>query len=449
MEQPRTVGRRDRPSAFLRCVAGGLRTSECCTTLHPQIPGVAQHWTPKIAVLHKTARSKSPSCTTFAAENPRVEQHHASSWPVAPTEFAGRLELLGPFEPAPHLAVAVSGGPDSVALAILAATWASERGGTVLALIVDHRIRPEFTAEAATVAERLTARNMPSRILTLSGLTPGPALAERARQARYHALATACREAGILNLLLGHHAADQAETLMIRVLARSASRGLAGMPALLEQPRLRLLRPLLGIDPARLRATLRKAGITWVEDPSNTNPAALRPRLRLNAPNDHHPALARAAQAAAIARAIEETRRAEELASIASLHAEGYAIIRASRLSAAALVSLIRAVTGTGIRRRPSLSRTLPRCFARPPSPGRASCPPAASAPAFSWSASREPWSRPSPPRKAQSGTTASASPRGSSRLHDRASCRSHRPPPPPESPPGCDPPYPSGHPRR
>lgn len=296
--------------------------------------------------MHKTARPKSPSCTTFAALDPRVEQHHASSWPVAPTEFAGRLEPLGPFEPSPHLAVAVSGGPDSMALALLATTWVSERGGTVLALIVDHRIRPESTPEAATVAERLTARNIPSRILTLSGLTPGPALAQRARQARYHALATACREAGILHLLLGHHAADQAETLMIRVLAHSGPRGLAGMPALRAQPHFRLLRPLLGIDPARLRATLRKAGIPWVEDPSNTNPAALRPRLRLNTPNGRHPALARAAQAAAIARAAEEARLAEELASIASLHAEGYAIIRASRLSAAALVSVIRAVTG-------------------------------------------------------------------------------------------------------
>ena len=126
--------------------------------------------------------------------------------PVAPTEFAGRLEPLGPFEPSPHLAVAVSGGPDSMALALLATTWVSERGGTVLALIVDHRIRPQPTPEAATVAERLTARNIPSGILTLSGLHPGPALAQRARQARYHALATACREAGILHLLLGHHA---------------------------------------------------------------------------------------------------------------------------------------------------------------------------------------------------------------------------------------------------
>ncbi len=212
--------------------------------------------------------------------------------PVTPTEFAARLDPLGPFEPHPRLAIAVSGGPDSLALALLTATWATHRDGTVLALIVDHRIRPKSTAEAQTVAHRLTALNIPSRILTLTGLTPGPALAERARDARYHALSTACRDAGILHLLLGHHAADQAETLMIRALSHSASHGLAGMPVLRETPHLRLLRPLLGIDPARLRATLRHAGVPWVEDPSNTNPASLRPRLRLETRNPAHQALA-------------------------------------------------------------------------------------------------------------------------------------------------------------
>lgn len=233
-----------------------------------------------------------------------------------------------------------------MALAHLAGAWATERHGSVLAFIVDHRIRPEATAEAVAASERLTARNIPGRILTLSGLSPGPGLAQRARRARYAALSDACRKAGILNLLVGHHAADQAETLMIRTLSRSAPRGLAGMPALREHAQLRLLRPLLGIDPARLRATVRAAGLPWVEDPSNTNPAALRARLRLGVRNPRHLALARAAATAGIARARDEAHTADELAATASLYPEGFAIVRATRLSALALASLIRAVTG-------------------------------------------------------------------------------------------------------
>src|SRR6202034_809792 len=104
--------------------------------------------------------------------------------------------------------------------------------------------------------------------------------AERARIMRYEFLAHACREAGILHLLIGHHAADQVETLAMRVLRRSQTHGLAGMPALRETAGLRLLRPLLGIDPARLRHFLLARGIDWVEDPSNRDMRALRPRVR-------------------------------------------------------------------------------------------------------------------------------------------------------------------------
>ncbi|HEY6431374.1 MAG TPA: ATP-binding protein, partial [Acetobacteraceae bacterium] len=92
--------------------------------------------------------------------------------------FADRMAALGPFEPAPRLAAAVSGGPDSLALALLAQRWVAGRGGTLLALIVDHRLRPESAREAAETLVRLAAQRIPARVLTLSGLHPGPALAE-------------------------------------------------------------------------------------------------------------------------------------------------------------------------------------------------------------------------------------------------------------------------------
>ena len=97
---------------------------------------------------------------------------------------------------------------------------------------------------------------------------------------RYEVLAHACAEAGILHLLLGHHAADQVETLAMRVLRGSQTHGLAGMPALRETAGVRLLRPLLGVEPAALRQFLSARGVGWVEDPSNQDLRALRPRLR-------------------------------------------------------------------------------------------------------------------------------------------------------------------------
>jgi tRNA(Ile)-lysidine synthase len=73
------------------------------------------------------------------------------------------MDRLGPFEPRPRLAAAVSGGADSMALALLADGWAKAKGGTVLALTVDHRLRPEAAAEAATARFRLAARGIASR----------------------------------------------------------------------------------------------------------------------------------------------------------------------------------------------------------------------------------------------------------------------------------------------
>ncbi len=191
------------------------------------------------------------------------------------------MTVLGPFEPTPRIAAAVSGGADSMALALLADAWARERGGSLLALVVDHGLRAESRNEAAAAAARLGSLGIATQLLTIEGLSRGPGLAERARSARFAVLAAACASAGILHLLLGHHAGDQAETLLIRSLGGSGPAGLAGMAPLVETTRLRLLRPLLAMAPARLRATLVSAGVAWIEDPSNADATALRPRLRL------------------------------------------------------------------------------------------------------------------------------------------------------------------------
>ncbi len=271
--------------------------------------------------------------------------------PLIGAEFFQLMAPLGPFEPAPHLAVAVSGGADSMALALLAADWARSRGGRVTALVVDHGLRPESGAEAAVVCDRLEEWGIPARLLTLQGIAHGPALAERARQARYAALEDACAEAGILHLLLGHHAADQAETVAMRMLDRSGPAGLAGMAALTEGRAVRRLRPLLGVAPGRLRATLRAAGVEWVEDPSNANPAALRVRLRLlRGDADGDGVATRAAVVAATLRgrqrAVAERGVAAELAAQVSIHPEGYAVLLPGPIDPAVLGALVRMLAG-------------------------------------------------------------------------------------------------------
>jgi tRNA(Ile)-lysidine synthase len=256
------------------------------------------------------------------------------------------MDGLGPFEPHPALAVALSGGADSMALTILARDWAHRRGGSVLALVVDHGLRPASANEARITAERATRLNIPVRLLRLAGLRHGPALAERARIKRYEILTHACRQAGILHLLLGHHAADQVETLAMRVLSGSQTHGLAGMSALLETAGLRLLRPLLGIEPALLRGFLTANGAEWIEDPSNQDMRATRSRLRhrLTAPGDT--GLPQATSAVGRLRSREETEAARELAGRTAIRPEGFALLSPGRIGAVALGSLIQTIGG-------------------------------------------------------------------------------------------------------
>jgi tRNA(Ile)-lysidine synthase len=219
--------------------------------------------------------------------------------------------------------------------------------------VVDHGLRPASADEARLTIDRLTGLGIAARLLPLANLTHGPALAERARIMRYAVLADACREAGLLHLLLGHHAADQVETLAMRVLRGSRTHGLAGMAALRETAGLRLLRPLLEVEPALLRGLLTASGIDWVEDPSNQDVRALRPRLR------HHLArptaeeagrgetgLAQAIAAVGRLRSQEETETAAELAGRTTIRPEGFALLSPGRIGSAALSSLVRTIGG-------------------------------------------------------------------------------------------------------
>ena len=265
--------------------------------------------------------------------------------------FSAAMDRLGPFEPAPRLAIAVSGGADSMALALLVQAWAARRGGTVLALTVDHGLRAESSAEADLTLHRLAGLGIPGRRLTVTGLIRGPALARRARDARYRSLLGACAAEAIVHLLAGHHRADQVETVMMRALASSGAGGLAGMPALTETRFARLLRPLLDFAPERLRALLTARGVAWVEDPSNRDRGALRVRLR-EAHGDPAGggegtlAVAAAAREAGTRRARLDRALAEVLARRATIRPEGYAVLTPGPIEPKALAALLRCVAG-------------------------------------------------------------------------------------------------------
>ena len=252
------------------------------------------------------------------------------------------MAQLEPFGDPPFLAVAVSGGADSLALALLADEWAKQRRGSILALIIDHGLRHESAGEAHATARLLVERRVESRIISLR-LSAGVAMQERAREARHRALACAAREAGAVHLLFGHHWRDQTETVAMR--AARSDRGLAGMAPLVARSDILMLRPLLHVDPARLRDFLRQKGCVWVEDPSNADHRFERVRIR--ALQEQRPVVDPAAIGEAGWSRREEMRgTARWFASCTEIHPEGYALWRRQVIPPEALAALLRAVGG-------------------------------------------------------------------------------------------------------
>ena len=267
---------------------------------------------------------------------------------LRPAEFDHLMQAVGPFESRPRMAVAVSGGSDSMALALLAAGWVARRRGAITAITVDHGLRPEAGAEARQVGRWLRARGIPHRILRWrppAGALPG-GLQAAARAARYGLLADWCRRHGVLHLALAHQQEDQAETLLLRLARGSGLDGLAAMAPIAERAGLRLIRPLLAVPRARLRATLAEAQQPWIDDPSNDDPAHARIRMRrlmpaLAAEGLEAARLAATAAHLARARAAIDDAVATLLAQAAAVFPAGYVRLDADVLkSAPAEVSL-------------------------------------------------------------------------------------------------------------
>ncbi len=168
-------------------------------------------------------------------------------------------------------AVAVSGGADSLALALLADRWARKRGLECVTLTVDHGLRPGSRAEAKQVGGWLATRGIEHHVLPWRGEKPQANIQALARQVRYALMAKWCKGRGLKTLMLAHHLDDQAETFVLRLLRGSGVDGLASMAPVSTQAGVTLLRPLLTVPGARLKATCRKFRQDWIEDPSNQN----------------------------------------------------------------------------------------------------------------------------------------------------------------------------------
>ncbi|KAB7645525.1 tRNA lysidine(34) synthetase TilS [Polymorphobacter fuscus] len=182
---------------------------------------------------------------------------------------------LAPGEP---LALAVSGGPDSLALLKLAT---DAFPGRVSALTVDHRLRAASAAEAAGVAALCAALGIPHAVLDWEAPKPGAGVQGAARAARYALMGGWCTAAGIGLLLTAHHADDQAETLLMRLARGSGIAGLSGIRAARPLcPGVTLVRPLLPLRRVDLAAIVSAAGWTAVDDPSNVDRRFERARVR-------------------------------------------------------------------------------------------------------------------------------------------------------------------------
>ena len=201
--------------------------------------------------------------------------------PAAPlvARFAGNLDRLS--QPGERLGLAVSGGPDSLALLLLASVT---RPGLIEAATVDHDLRAESRAEAELVAGICSGLGVPHRILAVAWREkPVSAIQEQARDGRYELIAGWLRERGLAAVCTGHHRDDQAETLLMRLARGSGVRGLAAMrPSvpLPATPDLKLLRPLLDWSRDDLAAVCVAAGLTPVADPSNDDENFERVRVR-------------------------------------------------------------------------------------------------------------------------------------------------------------------------
>jgi len=194
--------------------------------------------------------------------------------------------LFAPAADQAAVGLAVSGGPDSLALMLLAQRWASalDSPPRLIVYSLDHGLRPEAAGEVQMVLREAEKLGLAARGLSWTGDKPETGVQEAARQARYRIIGEAMQADGAGLLLTAHHRADQAETVLMRLAHGSGIEGLKGMNALSQVEGVAVFRPLLDVEPASMALIVEQAGLAPVTDPSNSDLAYERVRWRRRLP---------------------------------------------------------------------------------------------------------------------------------------------------------------------
>jgi tRNA(Ile)-lysidine synthase len=259
----------------------------------------------------------------------------------------------------PRIALAVSGGADSVALMRLVRSWLDlrSRGPQITILTVDHQLREAAASEAAWVKSQAAALGFQHETLVWDGEKPRSGIQAAARNARYGLMTAYCRAASIPAIATAHTSDDQAETFIMRLARGSGLDGLAAMEDISRREGIDILRPLLMVSRRRIEAFLLRRDQPWLDDPSNDDEryerVRIRRRLKAGRPLGLSPAaLALSARRLRRARDALDQVTAEFVRASVSLHEAGFARLRLPDLFAihedVALRALARVIVAVG-----------------------------------------------------------------------------------------------------
>jgi tRNA(Ile)-lysidine synthase len=190
--------------------------------------------------------------------------------------------LLTYLQGATKIAVAVSGGADSMALTLMLQDFAASHSLELHALHVDHNLRNESAKEAIIVQSRLTSHNINCHILTSETLIQEMQgnLMQNARMVRYDLMLQYCQANEISYLATAHHMEDVVETFLMRLGRGSGVDGLSSIKSFSQMQNINIIRPLLNISKIELKNYLLQRGIEWINDPTNQNPRFTRTKMR-------------------------------------------------------------------------------------------------------------------------------------------------------------------------
>ena len=188
---------------------------------------------------------------------------------ITKKEFERNLSSNFSFENQPYIGICVSGGSDSMALLLLMKEWIKKLKGKILAIHFDHNLRVESNLESKVLEKKVKKLGVDFTKITWNHNKIDSRILETARNERYKKIISLCKKLKIINLMTAHNLDDNLETFMMRKQRDSISLGLSSIPKIRVVDDLRIIRPLLIYEKARLEATCKKSKIQWLIDRSN------------------------------------------------------------------------------------------------------------------------------------------------------------------------------------